>query len=123
MGGWIWADSVPGKGSTFYFTARFGIQPSPLRIASPVEINLHGVKTLVADDNATNRLILKEALSSWGAMVTEVPGAKKSLAELQRAYAARESGINCCSWIAGCPTSMDSKKSSKKSMRHRAWPE
>jgi len=90
MGGWIWADSVPGKGSTFYFTARFGIQPSPLRIASPVEINLHGVKTLVADDNATNRLILKEALSSWGAMVTEVPGGEETLAELQRAYAAAE---------------------------------
>ncbi len=90
MGGWIWADSAPGKGSTFYFTLVFGIQPSPLRIASPAEINLHGVKTLVVDDNATNRLILKEALSSWGAMVTEVPGGEETLAELQRAYAAAE---------------------------------
>ena len=82
MGGRIWVDSAEGQGSTFSFTARFPPQPHPNHdIVS--EINLAGVKTLVADDNATNRLILKEALTSWGARVTEVSGGESALLKLQ----------------------------------------
>jgi CheY-like chemotaxis protein len=51
------------------------------------EIDLAGVKTLIADDNATNRLILKEALTSWGAWVTEVSGGESALLELQTNHA------------------------------------
>jgi CheY-like chemotaxis protein len=51
------------------------------------EINLAGVKALIADDNATNRLILKEALTSWGALVTEVSGGESAVLELQRDHA------------------------------------
>jgi CheY-like chemotaxis protein len=48
-------------------------------------VNLHGVRTLIADDNATNCLILREALSAWGAVVTEVMDGEAALIELQRA--------------------------------------
>jgi two-component system, sensor histidine kinase and response regulator len=47
------------------------------------------VKTLVADDNETNRLILNEALSSWGALVTEVPDGTSALLELQKDHATK----------------------------------
>jgi CheY-like chemotaxis protein len=43
------------------------------------------MKTLVADDNGTNRLILKEALSAWGAKVSTVSNGLETLVELQLA--------------------------------------
>ena len=47
------------------------------------------MKILVADDNETNRLILNEALSSWGALVTEVPDGTSALLELQKDHATK----------------------------------
>jgi CheY-like chemotaxis protein len=63
MGGQITVDSVPGRGSTFAFTARFGLQPHPAdAIAAPPPVVLRGVPVLIVDDNATNRHILEEWL-------------------------------------------------------------
>ena len=82
MGGEMRVDSQEGKGSTFSFTARFMPQSRSPHHQAVAEINLAGVKTLVADDNSTNRLILNEALVSWGAHVTEVADGESALREL-----------------------------------------
>jgi two-component system sensor histidine kinase/response regulator len=66
MGGQITVESEPGRGSTFRFTAEFGLQPHPP--SGPPErplVDLHGLRVLVVDDNATNRQILEEWLRGW----------------------------------------------------------
>src|SRR5271155_4485535 len=61
MGGQIAVDSAPGRGSTFVFTARFGLQPPPAEpAAAPPPILLRNLPALIVDDNATNRHILQE---------------------------------------------------------------
>jgi PAS domain S-box-containing protein len=66
MNGRLWAESVPGQGSTFRFTLHFQLQDlSPSRLLPRRPLDLQGVSALVVDDNATNRRILEELLASW----------------------------------------------------------
>ena len=48
-------------------------------------MDLKGLKTLVVDDNATTRTILREILGVWGASATEVEDSYQALSELDRA--------------------------------------
>ena len=66
MGGQITVESEPGRGSTFRFSAEFGVQPHPpSALHERPLVDLHGLRVLVVDDNATNRQILEEWLRGW----------------------------------------------------------
>ncbi len=88
MGGQITVESEPGRGSTFRFTAEFGLQPHPP--SGPHErplVDLHGLRVLVVDDNATNRQILEEWLRGWHTEPLAVADGFGALEALWRAAA------------------------------------
>ena len=69
MDGHVWVESEAGKGSTFHFHARFGIQEEamPRRMFHAEE--LQGIRVLVVDDNASAREIISSMAESLGLTV------------------------------------------------------
>ncbi|MDD8013711.1 MAG: ATP-binding protein, partial [Acidobacteriota bacterium] len=87
LGGEIGIESVEGSGSTFWFTAVFAKQPQRERSAGSSKAEIQGLRVLIVDDNATNRLILSEQLHSWEARHSEAESAAQALDMLRAARA------------------------------------
>ncbi|MEO5357153.1 MAG: response regulator [Nitrospirae bacterium YQR-1] len=84
MDGQIAVKSEPGVGSTFYFTAKFGLQSAQRHLAATTE-DAKGLHILVVDDNARAREIFKTMLTSLRFESTAVSSGTEAIAELERA--------------------------------------
>ncbi len=97
MEGSIWAESEAGKGSTFQFTAWFGVGDAaePRKKFIP---DLVGLRALVVDDNAQACEILTEQLKALALRPSSVSSGEDALRELVSADATDPYGLVLMDW-------------------------
>ncbi len=87
MGGNVWAESTPGRGSIFHFTCRLKTS-SQKKIRSYGDISLEGRRILIVDDNQTNLNILKHVLEQAGLQVIPVLDSYRTRTVIEQELAA-----------------------------------
>ncbi len=83
MDGEIGVQSAPGRGTTFWFTARFEKQAAlPIPAAKALR-DFTDLRVLVVDDNATSRQILRHQIRAWKMQKSSAPSGVEALKYLR----------------------------------------
>ncbi len=98
MHGTIGVESAPGAGSTFFFTAVFGVGREEAAFLHEPPEDLRGLRVLVVDDNPSSREILEEMLESFSFEVTLASSGEEGLDEIARSIGGKPYGLVVMDW-------------------------
>jgi CheY-like chemotaxis protein/anti-sigma regulatory factor (Ser/Thr protein kinase) len=96
MGGEIWVESEPGRGSQFHFTAQLAgdhevvgtplaeVAPAAQPDSAPARGLAPSLRVLLAEDNAVNRKVVTSLLEKRGHQVLVATTGKEALAALEK---------------------------------------
>ncbi|MBF0573046.1 MAG: response regulator [Desulfamplus sp.] len=79
MGGEIGVDSVAGQGSTFWFTAKFGLHDKIEKRLLVLPEDIKEMKMLIVDDNTVSRQVMKSYLKQLGFDAETASSGKEAL--------------------------------------------
>jgi two-component system, sensor histidine kinase and response regulator len=99
MGGEVNAESEPGKGSVFAFTASFDLGSPERRRECSVPRTLLGMRALVADDNPAAQEVLRDMLSSLSFRVEVVGTGEEAVESVMRAEGDDPFGVVLMDWM------------------------
>ncbi len=85
MGSTIEVRSLPGQGSTFFFTLSLDKQTHGIQRDMAAPISFQGKKILVVDENSTDRRVLKRLSQDWGCLFDEADTSELTLEKLENA--------------------------------------
>jgi PAS domain S-box-containing protein len=88
LGGELAVDSVPGRGSRFHFSVRYGLQTGPdVQPSALHHEGLHGTRALVVDDNASAREVIAGMITALGLKADTADDGQDALRRVERADA------------------------------------